>query len=148
MANAFLDEIKQTIKVNEIPLQPKEVVIGVVHPVTKETITKSNQLIDNPIMRDMWSKLCTRSWDIVSKHMVRKTPYITPSGTAIMRFLDLEGNSEIPRNRVVTYVIIVVDYQASKQDPNQVKMTVRGTSSKICTLENQQHTLLTLPYPN
>ena len=50
MGNAFLEEIKRTVKVNDIPLGPEEVSNGVVHPFTKETITKYKKLIDDPLM--------------------------------------------------------------------------------------------------
>ena len=56
MGNAFLEEMKRTVKVNEIPLRPEDVANGVVHPVTKETITKYKKLIDDSLMRDVWSK--------------------------------------------------------------------------------------------
>jgi hypothetical protein len=56
MGNAFLEEMKRTVENNACPLQPEEVENGVVHPVTKETITKYKKLIDDPLMRDVWSK--------------------------------------------------------------------------------------------
>ena len=34
-----------------------------------------------------------------------------------MRFLDLDGIKLIPRDRVVTYARIVVDYRPQKEDP-------------------------------
>ena len=37
-------------------------------------------------------------------------------GTNTMRFLDLEGIKNIPRDRVVTYARIVVDYRAQTKD--------------------------------
>ena len=40
-----------------------------------------------------------------------------------MRFLDLKGISNIPRDRVVTYARIVVDYRSHKKDPNRVRIT-------------------------
>ena len=40
-----------------------------------------------------------------------------------MIFLDHEGIKKIPRNRVITYVRIVVDYRAQKKDPNRVWIT-------------------------
>ena len=43
-------------KTNDITLGPEEVTNGVVHPVTKETITKDNKLIDDPLMQVVWSK--------------------------------------------------------------------------------------------
>ena len=56
MGNTFLEEMKLIVKVNDITLGPEEVANGVVHPVTKETITKYKKLIDDPLMQVVWSK--------------------------------------------------------------------------------------------
>ena len=47
-------------------------------------------------------------------------------GTNIMRFLNLEGIKNIPKDRVVTYARIVVDYRPQKADPNRVRITAGG----------------------
>ena len=47
-----------------------------------------------------------------------------------MRFLYLEGISNIPRDRVVTYARIVVDYQSHTKDPNRVRITAGGNLLK------------------
>ena len=57
-------------------------------------------------------------------------------GTNIMRFLDLEGISNIPWDRVVTYEKIVVNYRSHKKDPNHVRITVGGNLLKIYTQVN------------
>ena len=56
MGNAFLDELKETVRINNVPVNIEEVANGVVHPVTKETITKYKKLISDPLLRDTWSK--------------------------------------------------------------------------------------------
>ena len=43
-----------------------------------------------------------------------------------MRFLDLKGIKNIPKDRVVTYARIVVDYRPQKADPNRVRITAGG----------------------
>ena len=43
-----------------------------------------------------------------------------------MRCLDLEGIKNIPKDRVVTYAIIVVDYRPQKADPNRVRIIAGG----------------------
>ena len=40
MGNAFLKKMRQTVTVNDTLLEPKEIVNGVVYPVTKEAITR------------------------------------------------------------------------------------------------------------
>ena len=47
-------------------------------------------------------------------------------GTDTMRFLDLEGIKNTPKDRVVTYARIVVDYRPQKKDPNRVRITAGG----------------------
>ena len=39
-----------------------------------------------------------------------------------------EEIAKIPRNRVVTYARIVIDYRPQKDDPNRVRITAGGTS--------------------
>ena len=56
IGNAFLHDMKRIVKVNDTTLGPEEVANGVVHPVTKETITKYKKLIDDPLMRLVRSK--------------------------------------------------------------------------------------------
>ena len=75
--------MRRIVKVNDTTLGPEEVANGVVHPVTKETITKYKKLIDEPLMRLVWSKamckelgrLCQGFEDI--------------EGTNNMKFLDI-----------------------------------------------------------
>ena len=50
IGNAFLHDMKIIVKVNDTTLGQEEVANGVVHPVTKETITKYKKLIDDLIM--------------------------------------------------------------------------------------------------
>ena len=50
IGNAFLHHMKRIVKVNDTTLGPEEVANGVVHPVTKETITKYKEIIDDPLM--------------------------------------------------------------------------------------------------
>ena len=47
-----------------------------------------------------------------------------------MRFLDIKGISNIPRDRVVTYARIVVDCRSHKKDPNRVRITAAGNLLK------------------
>ena len=42
-----------------------------------------------------------------------------------MRFSDLEGIKNIPKDRVVTYARIVVDYRPQKADPTRVRICNR-----------------------
>ena len=55
MGNAFLEELKR-ISIDATPTALEEVANGAVHPVTKETITKYKKLIEDPLLRETWSK--------------------------------------------------------------------------------------------
>ena len=47
-------------------------------------------------------------------------------GTNTFLLMDLDEIKQIPRDRVVTYARIVVDYRAQKKDPNRVRVTAGG----------------------
>ena len=52
--------------------------------------------------------------------------YGDTKGTNTIRFMNLEEIKKIPRDRVVTYARIVVDYRTQKTDPNRVRITAGG----------------------
>ena len=59
MGNAFLEELKRTA-ISANPTVLEEVANDVVHPVTKETITKYKKLIEDTLPREMWSRAMCR----------------------------------------------------------------------------------------
>ena len=96
--------MKRILNINDTTLGPEEVANGVVHPVTKETITKYKKIIDDLPMRVVWSKAMCKELGRLCQG------FEDTEGTNTMRFLDVKGISNIPRDRVVTYARIVVDY--------------------------------------
>ena len=56
IGNAYMQELQQSMVNNDTPSGLEEVDNGVVHPVTKETITKYKTLINDPLLRDDWMK--------------------------------------------------------------------------------------------
>ena len=124
IGNAFLQDMKRIVKVNDTTLGTEEVANGVVHPVTKETINKYKKLIDNPLLQVVWSKAMYKELGRLCQG------FEDTEGTNTLRFLDLKGISNIPRDRVVTYARIVVDYRAHKQDPNRLRITAGGNLLK------------------
>ena len=79
----------------------EEVAKGVVHPVTKETITKYQKLVDNPILCDSWEMaMCVELGQLTQGFGETK-------GTEIMRFLALDKIKNIAKDQTVTYAIIV-----------------------------------------
>ena len=71
MGNAFLEELKRTV-INATPTALKEVANGVVHPVTKETITKYKKLIEDPLLRETWSKAMCKNSEDCAKVLARQ----------------------------------------------------------------------------
>ena len=119
MGNKFLEELKKT-KINASPHALEEVANGVVHLFTKETITKYKQLIADPLLRETWSKAMCKELGRLCQGFDKI------EGTNTMRLLDLNGIKRIPRDRVVTYARIVVDYRPQKEDPNRMRITAGG----------------------
>ena len=114
MGNAFLEELKRTA-ISAAPTALEEVANGVVHPVTKETITKYKKLIEDPLLRETWSK-------VMCKELGRLCQgFGETEGTNTMRFLNLEGIKNTPKDRVVTYARIGFRLQAPKSEPQQGK---------------------------
>ena len=83
MGNAFLEELKRTT-ISATPTTLEEVASGVVHPVTKETITKYKKLIEDPLLRETWSKAMCKELGRLCQG------FGETKGTNTMRFLDLE----------------------------------------------------------
>jgi hypothetical protein len=98
----------------------EEVCNGVVHPVTKETITKYKKLIAEPLIRDVWMKAMCKELGRLAQG------FDGTEGTDTIRFLSLDEIKSIPTDRTVTYARIVVDYRPQKEDPNRVRITVGG----------------------
>ena len=56
IGHSCLDKTRKTTKVNESPITPEKMTTYVLHPVTKETITRHKKLIDKSLSRDVWSQ--------------------------------------------------------------------------------------------
>ena len=93
---------------------------GVVHPITKETLTKYNKVIECEELRDVWMKAMCIELGRLSQG------YKTTNGTNTVEFMSHEEIANIPKDRTVTYARIVIDYRAQKDDPNRVRITVGG----------------------
>ena len=100
--------MRQTVSINAASLELEEVANDVVHPITNETITKYNTLIEDPLLREVWSKVMCKELECQGYQDTEETDTVC--------FLDLEGIQSIPRDRVVAYAQIVVDYREQKKD--------------------------------
>ena len=92
---------------------------GVLHPLTKKTITKYKQLIVDPITQEVReTTMYKEAWCLTQGYgEIGSTCYT--EGTDTMRFINLEGTTHIPRDRIVTYTRIVVDYREQKKRPKK-----------------------------
>ena len=118
MGYVFLDELKSVwvnvYKINGDLDEIEHVANGVIHPVTKETITEYQKLVDDPLLQKVWSEAMAKELGILAQG------YGDVKGTDTVQFLDHDGIRRIPKDRTITYERIVVDYCAHKADSNRV----------------------------
>ena len=91
---------------------------GVVHPITKETITKYEKLANDPVTQEVWTKA-------MAKELGRSAQgFDGTKGTETIFFMSHDEIKRIPRDPTVTYARIVIDYCPQKEDPKRVRITV------------------------
>jgi hypothetical protein len=89
----------------------------VVHPITGETITKYQKLAKDLITSKAWTAAFGKEFGTLAAQGDEKTN--TP-GTDSIFILELQDIKQIPKDRTITYALIIVDYQPQKEDPNRV----------------------------
>ena len=121
IGNAILSNATQNLPPDSIfHTNIEEFANGVVHPETKETITKYSKLIKEPTLRKVWLKaMCIELGRLANR-------YEDTKGTNTFKFMSLDEIHNITGNRTVTYARIVVDYRPQKKDPNRVQITAGG----------------------
>ena len=83
----------------------EEVANGVVHPIKNKTVTKYQNLIDEPLLREVWMKaMCVELGRLAQGYKYKK-------GTETVKFMTWKEINQIPADRTVTYARIVVDYR-------------------------------------
>jgi hypothetical protein len=90
-----------------------EVCNGVVHPITKETITKYTKLMDDPALKDLWVPAMSKEL-----HRLAQGKEGVTVGTNTIFYLTHDEIRRIPKDRTVTYARIVIDHRPQKDDPN------------------------------
>ena len=99
---------------------------GVVHPETGETITSYKKLIADPITYDVWSRAFGKEFG----SLAQGDNLTGEKGTNCLYVMSPEDVKKIPKDRVITYGRIVVDYRPQKDDPNRVRITAGGDKMK------------------
>ncbi len=98
----------------------------VIHPVTGASITQYKKLKDDPATGPLWTKAFGKEF----RNLTQGDSLINTAGTDAMFVLTHEQILAIPKDRVVTYARIVVDYRPQKADPNRVRITAGGNLIK------------------
>ena len=99
----------------------EQVCNGVVHPITKETITKYTKLMDDPALKDLLVLAMSKELH----RLVQGKEGVTV-GTNTIFYLRHDEIKHIPKDRTVTYAQIVIDHRPQKDDLNRVRITVGG----------------------
>ena len=94
----------------------------VVHPTSGKTISKYEELANDPFLRDTWTTAFGKELGALAQGD-NKTG---AAGTNTIFFLDHKDILNIPSDRTITYARVVVDYRPQKEDPNRVRITVGG----------------------
>jgi len=112
----------------------EEVCNGVVHPVTKQTINKYEHLVRDETLADIWRKAMCRELGRLTQG------FDDIKCTNTIKFLTLDEIRNIPSDKKITYVRIVVDHRPHKpKEPNRMRLAVGGNLIKypgeltICT---------------
>jgi hypothetical protein len=122
--NAPANTIPQSLSINHKQytgplIDIEEYCYGVVHPVTKETITHYRKLIKDPLLKDLWIKAMSKELH----HLAQGCPGVT-KGTNTICYLSHANICKIPQDRTVTYACTVIDHHPQKEDPNRVRITI------------------------
>ena len=94
----------------------------VVHRETGETITNYRKLIKDPLYREVWMTAFGKEFGNLAQGDRRTGT----KGTNTVFILGHDEIKNIPKDRVVTYGRIVIDYRPQKDDPNRVRITAGG----------------------
>jgi hypothetical protein len=88
--------------------------------VTKETITKYDNLAKDPVTKDVWTEAFCKELGRLDQG------WKETEGTQTLFFMTHDEIKRIPKDRTVTYARIVVNYRPQQSDPNRVRITVGG----------------------
>ena len=99
----------------------EELCFGVVHPITKETITQYKKLQHDSNLKVIW--LPAMSKEI---HQLAQSKEGITKGTNTIFFLTHIEICLKPADRMIKYSHIVIDHQPQKDNPNRVQNTVGG----------------------
>ena len=94
----------------------------VAHPMTGETISKHRKLMRDAVLGEMWATAFGKEFG----NLAQGDDRTGEKGTNAIFVMTPDEILRIPKDRVVTYGRIVVDYRPQKKDPNRVHITTGG----------------------
>lgn len=117
---------QRNTKSNNASLNIEQFCMPAIHPITKESITSYKKLVEDPITKEIWSIGFGKEFG----NMAQGDDYTKTPGTDSIFVIAPENIKNIPKDRVITYARIVVDFRPQKPDPNRVRMTAGGNLIK------------------
>jgi hypothetical protein len=107
---------------NNLDIDIEHMASAVVHPTTGETITSYKKLADDPVTSLTWIVQFGKEFG----NLAQGDNKTGTKGTDSIFVMSHEEILKIPKDRVVTYARIVVNYRPQKDDPNRVRITAGG----------------------
>ncbi len=94
----------------------------IMHPVTGKITTKYQKLAKDTVTRKTWTMLSGKTIG----NMTQGNKHTNTPVMSTIFVMEHEQIANIPKDRVVTYPQLVVDFCLQKKDPNRVRMTAGG----------------------
>jgi hypothetical protein len=91
----------------------------VVHLVTGGTISKYRKLAKDPVT---WTTAFGKEFE----NLAQGDQKTNTAGTDSIFIIERHEIHKIPKDRTVTYALVVIDYRPQKEDPNRVRITAGG----------------------
>ena len=91
------------------PLNLEQAANDMVHPATKETITKSNKLIIGPATREVSMEAMTEELGQLAQG------YRDTKGANTVEFVNLDTIAGLSKGKIVMYVCIIVEFDHRKR---------------------------------
>ena len=88
----------------------------------RRNITKYKKLAKDPVTKYTWTTAWGKEWG----NLAQGDDRTGEKGTNSIFILNPEDIKNIPKDRVITYARIVIDYRPQKDDPNRVRITAGG----------------------
>ena len=98
----------------------------IIQPVTRETISNYKKLKKDPVTQDIWEMAFGKEFG----NMAQGDARTGKKGTNSIFVMTHQEIANIPKNRVITYERVVVDFWPQKEDPHRLRITAGGNLIK------------------